>query len=75
MSFESWMYVNMHGLLEAQLHQRSLPGGAQGPMNGHEKSLGSNGPSPLLVKKSRARFFTVFACVVLLYIPPYEVHL
>ncbi|KAJ8441084.1 hypothetical protein Cgig2_000345 [Carnegiea gigantea] len=42
--FESWMYVNRRGLLEAQLHQRSPPGGARGPVNSHEESSDSNDP-------------------------------
>ncbi|KAJ8434599.1 LOW QUALITY PROTEIN: hypothetical protein Cgig2_025025 [Carnegiea gigantea] len=41
-SFESWMYINRHGLLEAQLHQRSPLGGTREPVNGQEESSSSN---------------------------------
>ncbi|KAJ8440065.1 hypothetical protein Cgig2_025544 [Carnegiea gigantea] len=44
--FESWTHVNRRGLLEAQLCQRTPPGGAPEFANGCEASLGSNNPSP-----------------------------
>ncbi|KAJ8434187.1 hypothetical protein Cgig2_004658 [Carnegiea gigantea] len=40
------MHASRRGLLEAQLHQRTPPGGGRGPMNDREESSGSNGPPP-----------------------------
>ncbi|KAJ8431879.1 hypothetical protein Cgig2_001571 [Carnegiea gigantea] len=40
-----------------------------------EAQLHQQSPQPFLVMKSRARFFTVFPYVTLLYILPYEAHL
>ena len=43
-SFESWMNVSRRSFLEAQLHQRSPPGGAREPVSSQEEILGSNDP-------------------------------
>jgi len=43
-SFESWLNVNRRGLLEAQLHWRTPPGGGRGPVSGQDEGLGSNDP-------------------------------
>ncbi|KAJ8425253.1 hypothetical protein Cgig2_015860 [Carnegiea gigantea] len=45
-SFESWMYVNKHDLLEAQLYQQAPPGVARELVNDQEESSGSNDPPP-----------------------------
>ncbi|KAJ8425697.1 hypothetical protein Cgig2_018919 [Carnegiea gigantea] len=41
-TFESWLSVNKHALLEMQFRRRAHPGGGLGPANDPEKSLGSN---------------------------------